>query len=131
MRFNSLASAGKAMLASALLLPLAACDDTAPPVEEETPTADAGIATPDSTGSETNAELIAEAKNDTPVVASVPQPSTTRTPAPSTGKATSAPVATPTPPPTSTTAATPAADPHAGHDMSTMSEEDMKAMGHK
>ena len=37
-----------------------------------------------------------------------------------------APVATPT----ATTSATPAADPHAGHDMSTMSDEQMKGMGH-
>jgi len=126
MRFNSLAFAGKSLLASALLLPLAACGDAAAPVEEETPAGDTVIATPAPVASEPVTELVAEPTNETPVAASVPQPTTTRTPAPSARKATPAPVATPTP----TAAATPAADPHAGHDMSTMSDEDMNPMGH-
>ncbi|WP_144400833.1 hypothetical protein [Novosphingobium sp. MBES04] len=122
MRFNSVAFAGKSLLASALLLPLAACGDAAAPVEEKTPAADSISATPAPVASEPVTELVAEPTDDTPVAASVP----TRTPAPSARKAAPAPVATPTP----TAAATPAADPHAGHDMSTMSDEDMKAMGH-
>jgi len=126
MRFNSLALAGKSLLASALLLPLAACDDAAAPVEEETPAAEAAVATPAPVASEAVSEPVAEPNNDTAVAGSVPQPATTRTPAPYARKATPAPVATPTP----TAAATPAADPHAGHDMSTMSDEDMKAMEH-
>ena len=71
-------------------------------------------------------ELAAEPTNETPSAASGLQPATTRTPAPSARKTAPAPVPAPTP----TATATPAADPHAGHDMSTMSDEDMKAMGH-
>jgi hypothetical protein len=126
MRFNSVAFAGKSLLASTLLLPLAACGDAAAPVEEKTPAADSISATPAPVASEPVTELVAEPTDDTPVAASVPQPATPRTPAPSARKAAPAPVATPTP----TAAATPPADPHAGHDMSTMSDEDMKAMGH-
>jgi len=122
MRFNSLALAGKSLLASALLLPLAACGDAGAPVEEKTPAAHSISGTPAPVASEPVTELVAELTDDTPVAASVPQPATTSAPAPSARKAASAPVATPTP--------TAAADPHASHDMSTMSDEEMKAMEH-
>ena len=125
MRLNSLVFAGKSTLAAAFLLPLAACGDAAAPVEEETPAADEVIAAPAPVVSEAVTEPVSEPTSDVPVAASVPQPATTRAPAPPARKTAPAPVATPTP----TAAATPAADPHAGHDMSTMSDEDMKAMG--
>lgn len=126
MRFNSLAFAGKSLLASALLLPLAACGDAAAPVEEETPAAEAAMATPAPVASEPVTEPISKPTSDVSVAASVTQAATTRAPAPSARSTMPAPVATPT----ATTSATPAADPHAGHDMSTMSDEQMKGMGH-
>ncbi|MBX7482048.1 hypothetical protein [Qipengyuania qiaonensis] len=130
MRLNSLAFAGKSLLAPALLLPLAACGEAAAPVEEETPAAEAAAATPAPVASEAISEAVtepvSEPRSDAPVAASSPQTVTTSAPAPSARKVAPAAVATPTP----TATATPAADPHAGHDMSTMSDEDMKAMGH-
>lgn len=126
MRLNSLAFAGKSLLAPALLLPLAACGDAAAPVDEDTQAAEAAVATPAPVASEAVTEPVSEPTSDVPVAASSPQPATTSAPAPSARKVAPAPAATPTP----TTAATAVADPHAGHDMSTMSDEDMKAMGH-
>lgn len=126
MRFKTPAFAAKSLLAPALLLPLAACGDAAAPVDEETRAADEVIAAPAPIVAEAVTEPVSERTSDLPVTASVPQPATTRAPAPPARKTTPAPVATPAP----TAAATPAADPHAGHDMSTMSDEDMKAMGH-
>src|SRR3546814_1382244 len=116
MGFNSHALAGKSLLASALLLSLAACGDAAAPVEEETPAAETVVATPAPVASEPVTELAAEPTNETPSAASGLQPATTRTPAPSARKTAPAPVPAPTP----TATATPAADPHAGHDMSTI-----------
>ncbi|MFI8666400.1 hypothetical protein ACIGGE_08195 [Qipengyuania sp. NPDC077410] len=126
MRFNSFAFAGKSLLASALLLPLAACGDAAAPEDEETQATEAAIATPAPDASEAVTEPVSERTSDASVAASSPQPATTSAPAPSARKGAPAPVATPTP----TGAETPAPDPHAGYDMSTMSDEDMKAMGH-
>ena len=130
MRFKTPAFAAKSLLAPALLLPLAACGEAAAPVEEETPAAETAAATPAPVASEAISEAVtepvSEPRSDAPVAASSPQPATTSAPAPSARKVAPAPVATPTP----TAAATPAAGPHAGHDMTTMSDEDMKAMGH-
>jgi len=127
MRFNSFAFAAKSLFAPALLLPLAACGDAAAPVDEETPAAEAAVATPVPVASEAVTEPVSEPPSDAPVAASSPRPATASVPAPSARKVAPEPVASPTP----TATATPAADPHAGHDMSTMSDEDMKAMGHK
>ena len=126
MRFNSFVLAGKSLLASALLLPLAACGDAATSVEEKTPAANSINATTAPVASEAVTEPVSEPRSDVPVAASSPHSATTSAPAPSARKVAPVPVAIPTP----TAAATPAADPHAGHDMSTMSDEDMKAMGH-
>src|SRR3546814_14896347 len=92
MGFNSHALAGKSLLASALLLSLAACGDAAAPVEEETPAAETVVATPAPVASEPVAELAAEPTNETPSAASGLQPATTRTPAPSARKTAPAPV---------------------------------------
>src|SRR3546814_12622847 len=78
--FRSLA--GKSLLASALLLSLAACGDAAAPVEEETPAAETVVATPAPVASEPVTELAAEPTNETPSATSGLQPATTRTPAP-------------------------------------------------
>ena len=126
MRFNSLAFAAKSSVVPALLLALAACGDAATPVEEQTPAAEAAVATPTPVASEPVAEPVSEPTTDAPVAELVQQPASTRAPAKGQRRTTPAPVATPTP----TATATPAADPHAGHDMSTMSDEQMKQMGH-
>ena len=126
MRFNFPAFAGKSLLAPALLLALAACGDSTAPVEEETPAAEAAVATPAPVAFEPVAEPVSEPTTDAPVAELVQQPASTRAPTKGQRRTTPAPVATPTP----TATATPAADPHAGHDMSTMSDEQMKQMGH-
>lgn len=112
MRPATLASAGRSLLVAAFLVTLAACDNAAAPVPEETPS------------TETAADLSAPAPTQTTPVraAPSPQPAPGRSPAAATGKSLAAPVATPSPTPT----ATPVADPHAGHDMA---DEDMKTMG--
>src|SRR3546814_4549523 len=69
MGFNSHALAGKSLLASALLLSLAACGDAAAPVEEETPAAETVVATPAPVASEPVTELAAEPTNETPSAA--------------------------------------------------------------
>ncbi|MCV0383699.1 MAG: hypothetical protein K5799_09605 [Erythrobacter sp.] len=126
MRFNSLAFAGKSLVVPALLLALAACGDAATLVEEQTPAAEAAVATPAPVASEPVTEPVSKPTIDEPVAELVQHPATTRAPAPAPRRTTPAPVATPTP--TATT--TPAADPHAGHDMTAMSDEKMKEMGH-
>lgn len=118
MRPATLASAGRSLLVAAFLVTLAACDNAAAPVPEETPS------------TETAADLSAPAPIEPapvpaaaePVAAPRSQPATDRSPAAAAGKSLAAPVATPSPTPT----ATPVADPHAGHDMA---DEDMKTMG--
>ena len=124
MRFNSLTCAGKLSVAPALLLALAACGDAAAPVEEETPVAEAAVATPVPVASEPVIEPVTEPNSDVPVAVPSPQPAPARSPASSVRETAPAPVAIPT------ATATPAADPHAGHDMSAMSDEQMKEMGH-
>src|SRR3546814_8399103 len=76
MGFNSHALAGKSLLASALLLSLAACGDAAAPVEEETPAAETVVATPAPVASEPVTELAAKPTNETPSAASGDRKST-------------------------------------------------------
>lgn len=123
MRAATLAFAAKSLLVPACLLTLAGCGDAAASVKEETPTAQAVIASPASATAVSEPAIALTI--DEPVAALSPQPSPTRAPAPDAGMAACAPPATPTP------TATPTTDPHAGHDMSTKSNEEMKAMGHE
>ena len=126
MRFDSLTFAGKSLVVPALLLALAACGDAATPVEEQTPAAEAAVGFLAPVASEPVTVPVSEPTTDAPVAELVQQPAGTPAPAPTPRRTTPAPVATPTP----TASATPAADPHAGHDMSAMSDEQMNAMGH-
>ena len=122
MRPVTLAFAGKLLVVPSCLLTLAACGDPATPVDDRAPAAETAIATP----APTEPEVAATPATDEPVAAPIQAPSPSSAPSASARKASPAPVATPVPTPT----ATAASDPHAGHDMSNMSEEDMKAMGH-
>src|SRR3546814_16823688 len=116
------AGLGRALLSLALLFWLASFGDAAARVEEETPAAETVVATPATVAAEPVTELAAEPTNETPSAASGLQPATTRTRAPSARKTAPAPVPAPTP----TATATPAADPHAGHDVPTMSDDNMQ-----
>ncbi|MHA6317635.1 hypothetical protein ACXYN8_08245 [Altererythrobacter sp. CAU 1778] len=126
MHFDTRAFAAKSLIAPVLLLALAACGDAAAPVDEETSPAEAAITTPVPAASEPVAAPVVEPSEDAPVAGSSAEPASSRAEAPAARDAALAPVAPPTP----TTTATPAADPHAGHDMSTMSDEQMNEMGH-
>lgn len=116
------AFAGKLLVVPACLLTLAGCGDAASPIDDDAPAAETAIATP----VPTELAVATTPATDEPVAASSQAPVPRAAPAPSAQKATPAPVGTPEPTPT----ATAAADPHAGHDMSNMSDEDMKSMGH-
>lgn len=122
MRPVTFAFAGKLLVVPAGLLTLAGCGDSATPVDDEAPAAETAIVTP----APTEPEVAATPAKDVPVAVPTQAPSPSAAPSASARKASPAPVATPAPTPT----AKGAADPHAGHDMSNMSEEDMKAMGH-
>ena len=122
MRPVTLAFAGKLLVVPACLLTLAACGDPATPVEDGGPAAEASIATP----APIEPEVAATSSMDEPIAVPTQAPSPRSAPTASARKASPAPVATSALTPT----ATAAADPHAGHDMSNMSEEDMKTMGH-
>jgi|TARA_R100000501_G_scaffold18455_1_gene39053 hypothetical protein len=116
------AFAGKLLVVPACLLTLAGCGDAASPIDDDAPAAETAIATP----APTELEVAAMPATDESVAASSQASAPSAGPAPSARKATQAPVATPAPTPT----ASAAADPHAEHDMSNMSDEDMKSMGH-
>lgn len=122
MRPVTLAFAGKLFVVPSCLLALAACGDPATPVDDGAPAVETTIATP----APIEPEVAATPATDEPIAVPTQAPSPSSAPIASARKANPAPVATPAPTPT----ATAAADPHAGHDMSNMSEEDMKAMGH-
>lgn len=122
MRPVTLAFAGKLLVVPACLLTLAACGDPATPVDDGAPAAVTSIATP----APIEPEVAATPATDEPIAVPTQAPSPSSSSTTSARKASPAAVATPAPTPT----ATDAADPHAGHDMSNMSEEDMKAMGH-
>lgn len=121
MRPVTFAFAGKLLVVPACLLTLAGCGDPATQVDDGAPAAETAIATP----TPTELEVAATPATDEPVAVSSQAPSPSSTPTASARKANPAPVATPAPTPT----ATAAADPHAEHDMSDMSEEDMKSKG--
>lgn len=133
MRMHSSSFYGAALLLAILPLSLAGCDDSAEPQEEtivaeEAETSEAAVltsaqelaseeSTSEPRGSARGANTKPEATN---VVQSVPtstQPSRALTDDTQTS-------------PESAVMSTPAPDPHAGHDMSNMSDEDMKEMGH-
>ena len=116
------AFAGKLLVVPACLLTLAACGDPATPVEDGAPAAETSITTP----APIEPDVAATPATDEPIAVPAQTPSPSSAPTASARKANPAPVATPVPTPT----ATAAADPHAGHDMSNMSEEDMKSMEH-
>lgn len=122
MRPVTLAFAGKLLVVPACLLTLAACGDPAKPVDDGAPAAETAIAT----SAPTEPEVAATPATDEPVAVPAQAPSPSSAPAASARKASPAHAATPAPTPTATVAA----DPHAGHDMSNMSEDDMEAMGH-
>lgn len=113
------------------VLALAGCDKTSAPVPDGTPASEAAIEAPVAVSAETvptdNATGNMSASATTSERAAAPS----RTPAivaPKPPKAAPpAPAASPRPRPSPTP--TVSADPHAGHDMSTMSDEDMKQMG--
>lgn len=133
MRMHSSSFYGTALLLPILPMSLAGCDDSAEPqketiLAEEAETSEAAVlpsaqelASEESTsaprGSARGANAEPEATN---VVQSVPastQPSRALTDDTQAS-------------PESVVISTPAPDPHAGHDMSNMSDEDMKEMGH-
>ena len=122
MRPVTLAFAGKLLVVPSCLLTLAACGDPEMPVDDGAPAAETTIASP----AATKPEVTATPATDEPIAVPTQAPSPSSSPTASARKASPSPVATPAPAPT----ATAAADPHAGHDMSNMSEEDMKTMGH-
>ena len=122
MRPVTLAFARKLLVVPACLLTLVGCGDPATPVDDVAPAAETAIPAP----APTEPEVAATAAIDEPIAVPSQTPSSSSAPTASARKASPAPVATPAPTPT----ATAAADPHAGHDMSNMSDEDMKAMGH-
>ncbi|WP_369026937.1 hypothetical protein [Qipengyuania sp. RANM35] len=122
MRPVTIAFAGKLLVVPTCLLTLAGCGDPATAVDDVAPAAETAIASP----AATEHEVAGTAEIDEPVAAPTQTASPSSAPTASARKASPAPAATPAPTPT----ATAAADPHAGHDMSNMSEEDMKAMGH-
>lgn len=122
MRPVTRAFAGKLLVVPCCLLMLTACGDPATPGDDGASEADTAIASP----APTEPEVAATAAIDEPIAVPTQSPSPSSAPTASARKASPAPAATPAPTPT----ATAAADPHAGHDMSNMSEEDMKAMGH-
>lgn len=122
MRHTVFARGGKSLLASACVLALAACNDTTAPVNEDVTATEMAVATSEPSLT----EPLASPAMDEPAAETSAEPVTRSVPTPSAGKAAPTPAATPV----STAAATPGADPHAGHDMSTMSDEEMKALGH-
>lgn len=127
MRPVTSAFAGKLLVVPACLLTLAGCGDPATPVDDGSPAAETAIATP----APTKLEAAATPATDEPVAASsqLPPPSSSPSSSASSSARKVSPVTAATPAPTPT--ATAAADPHAGHDMSEMSDENMKAMGHE
>lgn len=109
---------------------LAACDAPSDLAPDQSAASEATIDTPAATTTATPAAVENSAVSDDPVPTSTAAPSPSPKPAvapakPKTGAATPA-FARP-PPARSPTASN---DPHAGHDMTGMSDEDMKAMGH-
>ena len=113
-------------------LALAGCDKTSAPVPEGTPATETAIEASVAVSSETVPTDNATGNVRASATPSEPAAAPSRTPAavaPKLPKAASpAPAASPKPRPSPTP--TVSADPHAGHDMSTMSDEDMKQMGH-
>jgi hypothetical protein len=116
-----LARGGKLLLASASLLALAGCGDATSPVDDEVPATEMAIATSDPSLS----DPLTSPATDEPTAETSPEPVAKSVLTPSAEEAAPTPAATPVP------TAAPDADPHAGHDMSTMSDEEMKAMGHE
>ena len=110
---------------------LAACDAPSDPAPDKSAASEATIDTPAATTTATPAAVANSAVSDDPVPTTTAAPSPSPKPAvapakPKTGAATPGP-ARPAPAPSP-----PASnDPHAGHDMTGMSDEDMKAMGHE
>ncbi len=116
----------------AAVLALAGCDGTSAPVPEEAPATETALKAP--VAAPTESVPLDNSTGDVSASATTSQPETlpSRKPAavalkPPTA-ASPAPAASPKPRPSPTP--TVSADPHAGHDMSTMSDEDMKQMGH-
>lgn len=110
---------------------LAACDAPSDPAPDKSAASEATIDTPAATTTATPAAVANSAVSDDPVPTSTAAPSPSPKPAvapvkPTTGATTptsARPVPAPSPSATN--------DPHAGHDMTGMSDEDMKAMGHE
>ena len=116
----------KSLLLPALVLGLAGCDEASTPAPDtapEAPLVEAPAAAPDEAPAPAAPEVDAAPAAD-PGVKAVSEPAPAAQPAarpkPSTSPA----------PAERAPAETEPADPHAGHDMSEMSDDEMKAMGH-
>ncbi len=121
MRKNALNLANRSLLIPAFLGILAGCNDASTPAADETPSVDSAVDASVPAELEAGPAQVAT-DQEPPVAASASAPAPTRT-AP-----TPAPAARNIAPPVPAAASTPTVDPHAGHDMSKMSGEDMKKM---
>lgn len=129
MRKTHLLRTGSALLVPAMLLVTAGCDNRGPVADPQASSAGAEPEAP--VAAESDQAPTPSGKEDSrPTADPVVPPPRTRAPvapAPAVRKKASAAPAeqpAPAPPPPAP------ADPHAGHDMSNMSDEDMKHMGH-
>lgn len=126
MSSSAFSRTGKLLLVPAFMGTLAGCGSSAEPAAGDHPAADeiTAVLASETAVASTETETALPAAPSTAASArpaAAPVPASTKAAAPrAAAKPSSAPAAT----------AAPAADPHAGHDMSTMSEEDMKKMGH-
>lgn len=111
---------------------LAACGDAADSASRQASASEVAIDTPAEIPATRNDAGNATTVSDDPVAAVAPEPATGRTAAaPSTKpQGSTMPGAPAQMAPSPTPSAPASTNPHAGHDMTTMSDEDMKAMGH-
>lgn len=114
------------------VLALAGCDKTSAPVPDGTPASETAIEAPVAVSAETvptdnaTGNVSASATTSEPAAAPSRRPAVVVPKLPKAAPPAPTPAASPRPRPSPTVSA----DPHAGHDMSTMSDEDMKQMGH-
>ncbi|MGN3974143.1 hypothetical protein [Tsuneonella sp. SYSU-LHT278] len=124
MSSSAVSRAGKLLLVPAIIAMLAGCDSPAEQAAGDPPAAEeiTAVPAPETAAASTETETAMPAAPSTAASArpaAAPDPAATKA---------AAPRAAAKPSPAATAA--PATDPHAGHDMSTMSEKDMKKMGH-
>lgn len=132
MRKYCLKHGALAGILSLAVVSLAACGDVADSASRQASASEVAIDTPAEIPATRNDAGNATTVSDDPVATVAPEPATGRTAAAPSRKPqdSTMPGAPAQMAPSPTPSAPASTNPHAGHDMTTMSDEDMKAMGH-